>query len=123
MADWRDIKREARAVVHDTMALAGQYYADVGVLPVPVRARLSTRFTQIGDDRSMGWAEIEAVKPRLIFMLSELPAGLTLARGAIFYLQPGEAYQIDNLLPPDDITVTAEVTRLSRKQYADAQLP
>ncbi len=123
MADWRDIKREARAVVHDTMALAGQYYADVGVPPVAVRARLSTRFTQIGDDRSMGWAEIEAVKPRLIFMLSELPTGLTLARGAIFYLQPGEAYQIDNLLPPDDITVTAEVTRLSRKQYADAQLP
>lgn len=123
MADWRDIKREARAVVHDTMALAGQYYADVGVQPVAVRARLSTRFTQIGDDRSMGWAEIEAVKPRLIFMLSELPTGLTLARGAIFYLQPGEAYQIDNLLPPDDITVTAEVTRLSRKQYADAQLP
>lgn len=123
MADWRDIKREARAVVHDTMALAGQYYADVGVQPVAVRARLSTRFTQIGDDRSMGWAEIEAVKPRLIFMLSELPTSLTLARGAIFYLQPGEAYQIDNLLPPDDITVTAEVTRLSRKQYADAQLP
>lgn len=124
MSGWREQKREARRVVHDTMAFDVLHYAEAGATPTPVRARLQTKFAQIGDDRSMGWAEIEAVKPRLIFMLDELAvAGVKLDRNHIIYFQPGEAYNIDNLLPPDDITVTAETTRLSRKQYQEAGLP
>ena len=124
MADWRDQKREARRVVHDTMGLDVWHYTAVGATPTPIRVRLHTKFTQIGDDRSMGWAEIEAVKPRLVFMLSEIAAmGVTINRGDTIYFQPGEAYNIDNTLPPDDITVTAETSRLSRKQYQDMGLP
>ena len=124
MADWRDQKREARRIVHGAMGLDALHYAAAGAAPVGIRARLQTKFTQIGDDRSMGWAEMEAVKPRLIFMLSELAEkGITLTRGNIVYFQPDEAYYIDNTLPADDITVTAETSRLSRKQYQDAGLP
>lgn len=106
------------------MAIPALHYATAGAAAVAIRVRLQTKFAQIGDDRSMGWAEREAVKPRLIFMLSEMTsAGIVLNRNQIVYFEPGEAYNIDNLLPPDDITVTAEVTRLSRKQYQDAGLP
>lgn len=106
------------------MALDVLHYADVGAMPTPVRARLHTKFGQIGDDRSMGWAEIEAVKPRLIFMISDLTAmSVRIERNNIIYVDVGEAYNIDNTLPPDDITITAEVTRLSSKQYKDAGLP
>lgn len=124
MQSWREQKRIARRVVHDTMAIPALHYATAGATAVAIRARLQTKFAQIGDDRSMGWAEREAVKPRLIFMLAQMEElGIVLNRNQIVYFQPGEAYNIDNLLPPDDITVTAEVTRLSRKQYQDAGLP
>jgi len=124
MSDWREQKREARRIVHDVMHIPAKYYTSPGASPADVRVRLHTKFTLIGDDRSMGWAEMQAVKPRLIFMRPELDeAGIELTRNAIVYLQPGEAYAIDNTLPPDDITVTAEVTLLSKKQYQDAGLP
>ena len=124
MQPWREQKRAARRIVHDTLRIDASYYATAQATPVPVSARLHTKFTQIGDDRSAGWAEREAIKPRLIFMLPELNlAGITLTRNAIVYFQPGEAYYLDNLLPPDDETVTAEIVRLSPKQYADAGMP
>jgi hypothetical protein len=124
MTAWREQKRQARRVVHNTMALDVLHYTEAGAMPTPVRARLHTKFGQIGDDRSMGWAEMEAVKPRLIFMISDLAAmSVQIERNNIIYVDIGEAYNIDNTLPPDDITITAEVTRLSRKQYQDAGLP
>lgn len=124
MQGWREQKRQARAVVHDTMAFDALLYPQTpGSQPVPVRVRLHTKFSQIGDDRSQGWAEREAVKPRIIFMASELAEqGVSLARGHVVWLQQDEAYFVDNTLPADDITITAEVTRLSRKQYQDADL-
>jgi len=109
--------------VHDTMALDDvRYFPEVGATPVPVRVRLHTKFNAIGDDRSMGWAEIEAIKPRIIFRIDE-PGSVQPERGAIVLVQPGEAYEIDNTLPADDITVTAEVTRMTARQYEQAGLP
>lgn len=122
MQSWREQKRQARAVVHDTMALDAFLYPQPGATPVPVRVRLHTKFTQIGDDRSQGWAERESVQPRMIFMASELAEqGVSLTRGQLVWLQQDEAYFVDNTLPADDITITAEITRLTRKQYTDAQ--
>lgn len=114
---WREQKREARHIVHDTMAFDMRYYKTQSSTPVDVRVRLHTKFSQIGDDRSMGWAEREAIKPRLIFMKPELPAGFTLERNAVVYVQPGEAYVLDNTLPSDDITITAEAVRMTPREY------
>lgn len=123
MSDLREIKREARRALHDLMAIPMQYYSAPGEQPVEVRARLHYKFTLIGDDRSMGWAEIHSINPRLIFLPAELPEGVTLERGAILYVQPGEAYRIDNTDPTDDISVTVSVARLSKDQYEKAGLP
>jgi len=52
MANWREQKREARRIVHTTMALDMKFFQTATSSPVDVRARLHTKFTQIGDDRS-----------------------------------------------------------------------
>lgn len=119
MQNWREQKRQARRVVHETMLVEALYYITPGAEPSPVHVRIHTKFDAIGDDRSMGWAEIQSTKPRLIFMRSER----TPDRGCVVYVQPGEAYQIDNVLPPDDITITAEVTSMTKRQLEKAGLP
>jgi len=116
MTEWREQKREARRALHQTMQIEALYYPTQGAEPETVHVRLHTKFDAIGDERSMGWAEIQSMKPRLIFLREEKEP----ENGAIVWLQAGEAYRIDNTLPPDDITRTAEVTRLSYRQYADA---
>lgn len=115
---WRDQKREARRTVHRTMQIDAMYYGDGS--PVPVRVRLHTKFDAIGDDRSMGWAEMQVTRPRVLFLVED---GIQPERGHVVYVQPGEAYQIDNTLPPDDITITAEVTRMTARQLQQAGLP
>jgi hypothetical protein len=114
--DWREQKREMRRVVHETMKIEALYYVSIGGEPVTVFPRLSTSFGALGDPRNEGWAERQSVKPTMIFMRDELIP----VRNAIVWFQTDEAYSIDNVLPFDDITVTVEVARLSKKQYADA---
>jgi hypothetical protein len=116
---WREQKREARRIVHETMQIEAQYYSSRGAAPTTVHVRLQTKFDLIGDNRSMGWAEMQAIKPRLVFMREEKEP----ANGAIVWFQVGEAYRIDNTLKPDDITRTVEVTLLTPKQYAEEGLP
>lgn len=116
---WRDQKREARRVVHETMQIQAMYHGDAGVV-TPVNVRLHTKFDAIGDDRSMGWAEMQVARPRIIFMIED---GVRPKRNGIVFVQAGEAYSIDNVLPPDDITLTAEVTRMSTAQLIKAGLP
>ena len=101
------------------MAVPCDYYATKGATAVPVRARLHLKFDALGDDRSMGWAEIQAMKPKLVFRTAELDP----TRGAVVYFQPGEAYRIDNTLPPDDQYTIAEVTALTVRQLENEGLP
>lgn len=117
--NWREQKRSARDIVHDHMAVPCDYYATKGAEAVRIRARLHLKFDALGDDRSMGWAEIQAMKPKLVFRASEVDP----ARGAVIYFQPGEAYRVDNLLPPDDQYIIAEVSVLSTRQLEIEGLP
>ena len=112
MGSWRDQKREARRILHKTMEIESLYYVD-GLEPINLPIRLHVKFDAIGDDRSMGWAEMQVERPRIVF-LSDY--GVSPKNGAVVYIQPGEAYQIDSVLPNHDITVTAEVTRMTKRQ-------
>lgn len=121
--NWRQQKREARRTVHKVMKVAAQYYSTKGATPVAIDVRVHTKFQAIGDDRSMGWPEMQEMRPTLIFMLDELDAaGIDLSRNAVVFVQPGEAYRVDNTLPPDDITVAAQVTRLTERQLVQEGL-
>jgi hypothetical protein len=116
MMTWREQKREARRILHDTMQIEALYYASHGASPETVHVRLKIEFDAIGNPRlSAGRAEMQSVKPHLIFMRDEKEP----KNGAVVWFETGEAYRIDNTLLPDDITRTAEVTRLSAKQYAE----
>ncbi|AEY69570.1 hypothetical protein AH2_00060 [Burkholderia phage vB_BceS_AH2] len=117
--NWREQKRAARQIVHDTMKVEARYYPPRGAGYTTVHVRLHTKWGLIGDSRSMGWAEMEAIKPRLVFMREEQEP----ETGAVVWIAVGEAYRIDNTNPPDDIERIANVTRLTPKQYADAGLP
>lgn len=119
---WREQKRAARQIVHATFGIEAQYYASKGAPSTTVHVRLQTKFgllTQLQKDLREGWAEMQSIEPHLVFMRSEQEP----ANGAVVWLQSGEAYMIDNTLPPDDITRTAQCTRMSPRQYADWGLP
>lgn len=118
---WREQKRAARQLVHGTFGIEAQYYASRGATPVTVHVRLRSEFNQlmVGTRKMQGWAETQAVEPNLVFMRSEQEP----QQGAVVWIAVGEAYRIDTTNPPDDITRTANVTRLTAKQYADEGLP
>lgn len=107
---WRDQKREVRRIVHRTMQIPAVYHGEEAI---PVNIRLHTKFDAIGDDRSMGWAEMQVSRPRVIFMIED---GVEPQRGGVVFIQPGEAYFVDNVLPPDEISITAEVSRMTEQQ-------
>lgn len=120
--DWREQKRAARQIVHKTFGIEAQYYASKGATPTTVHVRLQTKFgltTQDPRDAREGWAQIQSFEPHLVFMRSEKEP----ENGAVVWLQVNEAYLIDNTLPPDDITRTAQCVRLTAKQYTDWGLP
>ena len=116
MSFWRDQKKVARRVVHDTMQIAALYLAYVPLDgaspdPLPVDVRLHTEFKALGDQAgtSFQFAERHETVPKIIFLRSQI----TPVRGAVVSVALGEAYEIDNVMPPSEEYITVEVTRLA----------
>lgn len=120
MSFWRTQKRASREIVHETMQVEAKYYATTGAEPVDVLVRLHTKFDALGDLRGAGYAEMQSIKPKAIFIR---PAAGFLVNNAVLLVAPGEAYSINNIQPPDDITVTVELVKLSKSQYVAEGLP
>lgn len=120
MSGWREQKREARKIVHETMALpCWRIPAMVGVAPTLVRARLHTNrptptSSAMGDLESQGYAKWEATHDKLVFMRDEVDP----KRGDIFVFAPDEAYEVQPERPFDDITVTVKVSRVDKSELA-----
>lgn len=89
--------------------------------PVEIQVRVHYSDKALGDQAGTNFhfAEREEIVPRLIFMRAQI----TPVRGAIVSVENGEAYRIDHLLPPDDITVTAEVIRLPPEDTFGLPIP
>ncbi len=122
MATFRDHKRRARRNVHKHMRVAAFYLADRNAVPVPCFVRVHTKFQALGDQAgtNLNYAEREDVTPRIIFWREELPQP---SRNAIISVEVGEAYQIDNIEPADDLTITAMVTRMDLADTIDLPVP
>lgn len=118
MAGIRDIKRQARRDLHQALRIPAFYIARPDAEPVLVHVRVHTKFEEVGEisERDVGNATRHERVPSLIFMIDELQAkGIgwrKMPRTAIVSVEANEAYRIDNTLPPDDITITAQVTVL-----------
>lgn len=127
MESFRDLKRRSRRVVHDRMKVPALFIASTGASGIPITVRIHRGFDQSGDlgGRNNDWMSREDVKePSLVFMNDELAsAGITPARLWVISVQAGEAYIIDRMEPPDDISVKAHVTRLETADTVGLPVP
>ncbi len=124
---FRDIKRQARRDLHNALKVAALYFRDDedgNLLDTPalVHVRVHTKWEKAGDmaGTNLSYAEVQEINPRVIFLVDEVAAPV---RNAIVSIAPGEAYRLDNVLPPDDITVTAEATRMPLGQTVGLPVP
>lgn len=124
---FRDIKRQMRRDLHEQMKVPAYYFRDDedGNLidaPLLVYVRVHTKWVVTGDmaGTNLSYAESQEVTPRIIFMRDEVN---TPAQNAIVSVATGEAYRIDNVKPSDDITITAEATRMPALQTIGLPVP
>lgn len=122
MASFRDIKRRARRDVQTHMRVPALYLASIDAVPVPCFVRVHTKFQALGDMKgtNFNYAEYEDITPRIILWREEIPQPV---RNAIISVEAGEAYYLDNVLPPDDLTITATVAKLDDDDPKLAMLP
>jgi hypothetical protein len=111
-----------RRDLHKDRAVPALYLATRSSDPHPCTVRVFEKFEPLGTlANAKGYAQMQSETPRLVFIADDAPP--VIRRGAIVSVEPGEAYLIDTVQPPDDITTTATVTRLDAADAADLPLP
>lgn len=113
--NFRDQKRAARRILHDTLAQPVLYIPVKGGTPALVTARVHLSFDALGELRRAGFAEGVELTPKAIFMASEIVP----ARMAVFVTEDLGAFLIDQTDPPDDITVKVRIARLPTAKYTE----
>lgn len=114
----------ARQKLHDYMHIDALYYdsPNGGDFPVirQITCRVHDKFLRVGDlaGTNFHYAEMEENSPRAIFMRAEI----TPQRGFILATKRGY-YRIDSLLPPDGLTVTANLARLVNPADTNGLIP
>ncbi len=98
------------------------YLSSIDAEPVPCFVRVHTKFQALGDMKgtNFNYAEREDITPRIIIWREEIPQPV---RNAIISVEAGEAYYLDNIQPPDDLTITAMVLQLDADDEKLALLP
>jgi hypothetical protein len=112
MNNLREMKRKARIQLHDRMSDPALYLATPTATPLGVSVRLHLSFGALGELLRGGFGEREELTPRIIFMGSQVSP----VRNAIVVTQDMGAFRVDNTMPPDDISITAEVIKLTHSQ-------
>lgn len=117
---FREMKRKARRDLHQHLEVPALYLLTPASTPVPCTVRVWTKWGALGQLPGNGgaWAEIQETAPKLIFVDPPFAP----RKNALVSIERGEAYRIDNALPPDDISITAEVVRLNPKIDAEKTL-
>jgi hypothetical protein len=115
MAGWLDIKRKARLTVHQRFEIPAIYIPTPDAVsppdPFAVTVRLHTKLADIGKVKgtSFDFSQMHDTIPRIILLKAEVSSPL---RNDILSFAEGVAYRIDNVSPPDDITITVEIVPL-----------
>ena len=126
MSRFRDIKNQARRDLHREAQVPAFYVAGQSGTPVLLHVRVHTKFEALGDLEGLTGmpAQRPEAKPKIIFMRDELAsAEITLANNAVISVEAGEAYRIAFIMPPDGISVTAEVVALTPAQASGLPVP
>lgn len=130
---WREQRDAARQAVHETFKVAAYYIASLPYLEdsnsegalTTLYVRVHDRIAPTGENPEVeGWATKYDFVPKVIALRADLTeAGITLQRGNVFSIATGEAYIVDLVRPHDNITVTAEVSRLTDTEAAGLPVP
>jgi len=124
MGPFRQHIREARRALHDYMsvpALCFNWPLPDGEEPKRVSVRIHDKITIVGDLKGTNfhYAERYDYVPRAIFMRDEIIP----QRKMILTVEPGIAYRIDSVEPPDEITITANLTRIRPEETVGMPFP
>lgn len=86
------------------------YLSDRNAEPVVATVRLHLSFGELGDllATRVGFGERQELTPRVVFLNSQVRP----LRDAYVITKDMGAFKVDNDLPPDDITTTAEVSEV-----------
>lgn len=122
MRSKRDIIRRARRDVQHHLRVPALYLATPTSQPIPCFVRLHTSNAALGDMKgtSYSYAEREEFTPSMLIWREEIAAPV---RNAIISIEPGEAYVISHIAPPDDLTIKATVTPLPANEAVGLPVP
>ena len=124
----RDIKRKARRDLHKAMQVSAIYIKPNGeAVEQPIHVRIHTKWdntTLDGGTRNGTMVSRQSIFPKILFMRDELAAlGVVLAKKGIVSIEPGEAYELDNSEPPDDISVSWFVNQMKESDAEGLPVP
>lgn len=107
----REIKRRARRQLHNRLADTVLYLTSKNDLsPTGLKVRLHIKFAEVGELLRGGFAERQEQTPQAVFM------EFNPVNDAFIVTKDMGTWRVDNTMPPDDITVTAEIARLTKSQ-------
>lgn len=103
------------------MGRTALYFKDPALEAITVHVIVTDRFQALGDLKgtNFNYAEVLDNTPRIEFLASEVQP----SRNYFISIEPGVAYQIDTVQPPEDITVTANVIRLGPEKMKNFPFP
>lgn len=118
-----EIKSRARTALHRKLSRRASYYAtrNTGATPQTITARAHGKPSMAGDmaGTNLNYAETHERQETIIFWLAELMP----VRNAYVIFTANEGYRVVNVLPPDGLTVKAEVLRLEQYEIVGFTLP
>lgn len=121
-----DIRAAARRSLHDFMGRAATYYSGGTVLAGLVHVRVGEKLVKTGDlaGTNLNYAEAHENRTQMILDREALAVlGITPKRLDMVVRSATEGYVIDTVQPPDGMTVSCEVTRMSVSELTDKALP
>lgn len=110
---FREMKRQARGILHETLAEPVLYLVDLSVVDVEVTVRFHTTNKALGAlAGSDGFAEVDTFTPKAVFLNAQVQPVMN----AILITKDMGAYKVGNVLPEHDITTTAEIAEIPKSQ-------
>lgn len=113
----RDLRDRSRRALHDAMQVPAVYIPKDRSSATACNVRLHNRTDRFGGMAGFDYAPAERVStvPKIVFLAEQI----TPSRNGVVVLASDEVYVLDNVLPRDGITITAEATPMDASQIAE----
>lgn len=114
MAGWRDIKAQARDMIHRTFEVPATYLTHLDGVPVAVRVRIHSSVSAPGEDfTGMEMAPRYELQPKIIFRTDEVPNP---APKGLVVVDANEIYRIGTSRPDREGYTEVDMVRVGRDE-------